>query len=669
MAKIVTGCKHCGHLFKIEEIFEGIDVECPKCGEKVIVSKVAERDEKGLLTFSEEMDPILKQLYEKAAEIEAAQAATAEEAGEGETEEGWESIAVAEEPGKPPSKRLKPPTKKKVPYKRKAPPPRTNLKKIVAAVVVLALVIAGIAYAYMKFRGDVVRKEKAKKLYLQAKDEYDEGRFEEAKVDFEELLEKYSDILETDKAKEAKNKVKWSADEIEVTKLMQKAEQLWESLKFNEAIAMYKKILEDYLDTRRKTEIEDRIKVLTAELEEKEAERDYKLAQGHKGKGEWEKAREILGHIAKGNSSFAMAAKLEVAKIDDYFRKAAKLYENGQEARANGKFGDAIDKFQEVIHKYPKSPSRHLAEKAIAETEEARRRGKEENYEQCMAQARGFESQRLYKEAAKNFEEALEYNRADPQATAGLARVKRLARLFENMIEIPAGKFTMGSDASDPDERPAHTVELDTFWISECPVTNEEYKEFVNKTGHPVPYVDAKWAKPYNWDKRTRQYPKGKGKHPVVLVSYDDAKTYCDWLGRRLPTEAEWERAARGLKRNLYPWGDNWPRQPRCNYGNINGGTTSVGTFPGGASDDGIMDMAGNVWEWCTDSYREDFYKSPEHKKKNPECTRNTRLEKVIRGGSWINSSDILRCSNRYYSTPDKRTIVIGFRTALTATE
>jgi serine/threonine-protein kinase len=150
----------------------------------------------------------------------------------------------------------------------------------------------------------------------------------------------------------------------------------------------------------------------------------------------------------------------------------------------------------------------------------------------------------------------------------------------------------------------------------------------------------------------------------VVLVSYDDAKAYCEWIGKRLPTEAEWEKAARGQNGNLYPWGAAQPNRQLCNYANRKGGTTEVEAYSTGMSPYELLDMAGNVWEWCEDSYNKDFYRDPNHGN-NPVCSAKFGL-KVIRGGCWVSQSDILRSSNRHSRKPDTRLSTIGFRTALT---
>ena len=271
---------------------------------------------------------------------------------------------------------------------------------------------------------------------------------------------------------------------------------------------------------------------------------------------------------------------------------------------------------------------------------------------------------------------------------------------------VPAGEFLMGtSDAQiesllreNPDwelewfddEKPQHRVYLDTYYIGRYPVTQAQYTRFVKATGHSVPYLDPKKyasAKPYSWNKRRKTPPKGKEDHPVVVASWNDAVTYCEWAGLRLPAEAEWEKAAswdppasppmgepalslskgiEGGQKRVYPWGDEWDAE-RCNTTEGNkGGTTPVGAYsPCGDSPCGCADMAGNVLEWCADWYDGDYYQSsPSRDPTGPD----SGLSRVLRGGSWYSLRLRARSACRDGDNPDIRLIVGGFRCCVSPT-
>jgi formylglycine-generating enzyme required for sulfatase activity len=222
------------------------------------------------------------------------------------------------------------------------------------------------------------------------------------------------------------------------------------------------------------------------------------------------------------------------------------------------------------------------------------------------------------------------------------------------MVYVPAGSFMMGSDpAADPDafsnEQPQHEVELDGFWIDQTEVTNEQYNRCVAEGDCDRSEFEDNAE--FNSDDQ-----------PVVGVSWFDAESYCEWAGGQLPTEAQWEYAARGEEGHLYPWGDEFD----CSIVNIRSCgdfrfTSPVGTYPDGASWVKAFDLAGNVWEWTADWYDEDYYgDSPSS---NPDGLPSGNL-KVLRGGSWfINAADA-RSANRNADFPDVRSLSKGFRCA-----
>lgn len=210
-------------------------------------------------------------------------------------------------------------------------------------------------------------------------------------------------------------------------------------------------------------------------------------------------------------------------------------------------------------------------------------------------------------------------------------------------VHIPAGVLRMGGldiYADRGDEFPAHTVSFDTFWIDKLEVTNAMYMLCV-QAGACVP--------PHDWtsDKRASYFNNEEFKdYPVVNVTWEQAEIYCTWANRRLPTEAEWERAARGDDFRNYPWGDEPPSELYANYNHIINDTTRVGSYAIGASPFGALDMAGNVWEWVADLYGTEYYKiSPDHNPTGPEVS-NTYL-RVIRGGSFQDEWSSLRVSKR----------------------
>lgn len=225
----------------------------------------------------------------------------------------------------------------------------------------------------------------------------------------------------------------------------------------------------------------------------------------------------------------------------------------------------------------------------------------------------------------------------------------------QKMNYIPAGSFPMGSrdEAGPSNERPWHPVHLAAFFIDPFPVTNLHYLEFVRQSAH---------GPPPHWSGDT--FPTGLDNHPVTNVSWQDAQVYASWSGARLPTEAEWEKAARGTDALTYPWGDRFVEGEQCNSGNMVGTTTPVDEFPAGRSPYGVWDMAGNVYEWCSDYYDEAYYQnSPATNPQGPEDGR----ERVLRGGSFQQTRAALHCSHRSGTVETCGREDIGFRCVMDA--
>jgi formylglycine-generating enzyme required for sulfatase activity len=215
----------------------------------------------------------------------------------------------------------------------------------------------------------------------------------------------------------------------------------------------------------------------------------------------------------------------------------------------------------------------------------------------------------------------------------------------KEMIRIPSGLFVMGCDEGHAKHRPQHTVHVEPFHIDRYPVTNQEYKQFVDEVAYPVPHYEVSWCDThgYNWDPETRAFPEGKANHPVVLVTWEDALAYARWAGKRLPTEAEWERAARGTAGGTWPWGNNAvPGLSNSSKAGA-GGTTPVDKHsPGGDSPDGVADLVGNVWEWTSSLFKPYPY-DPSDGRENLAASG----WRVLRGGSWLNDLYTARCYTR----------------------
>jgi len=247
----------------------------------------------------------------------------------------------------------------------------------------------------------------------------------------------------------------------------------------------------------------------------------------------------------------------------------------------------------------------------------------------------------------------------------------------QGMVLVPAGEFIMGMSADDAFkecqkyigdkcqrewytcEEPVHKVYLDAYYIDKYEVTQAEYGQCVAAGECPANEKQEGFT-------GTRQ--------PVVGVTWDDARSYCSWVGKRLPTEAEWEKAARGPDGRMYPWGNEFDGKranfcdKNCTYNwalkDLDDGfakTAPVGSYPRGASPYGALDMAGNANEWVADWYQENYYRqTPDRNPRGPD----TGTSRVFRGGGWLNSPSLLHLADRDNTNPSKRAMNIGFRCA-----
>jgi eukaryotic-like serine/threonine-protein kinase len=246
------------------------------------------------------------------------------------------------------------------------------------------------------------------------------------------------------------------------------------------------------------------------------------------------------------------------------------------------------------------------------------------------------------------------------------------------MMFIPAGEFKMGSRSNDPDafahEKPQHDVYLDAYWMDAYEISNGMFAQFVNETGHVTLAEKQGYSYGYDdnlkWEQNrgfTWRHPGGPSTRaeedlPVVHVAFDDAEAYCRWAGGRLPTEAEWEKAARGEDERRYPWGNDF--NPDYLRFKSSTGPVSVYAYPEGKSPYGIFNLAGNAFEWTQDWYQHDYYsQSP---RDNPRGAPSGDL-KVYRGGSWHSSQHRMRVTHRDVSKPDYMNHLLGFRCVMDA--
>jgi iron(II)-dependent oxidoreductase len=245
-------------------------------------------------------------------------------------------------------------------------------------------------------------------------------------------------------------------------------------------------------------------------------------------------------------------------------------------------------------------------------------------------------------------------------APLALLLVSALHAAEPGMVFIPGGDYLRGRSHTLPDDhlkwfpallqddRPVRRIHVDPFYLDTHEVSNEQYAAFLKATRRrPPPH----WVR--------GEMPAGKERHPVANVSWEDASEYARWMGKRLPTEAEWERACRGLAEgSKYFWGERPPGKEDARYGAVDGPVATGQCRPNYF---GLYDIAGNVWEWCADWYELGYYqKAPERNPRGPA----TGMYRVLRGGSWLDEPKFLTCAYRSWARPAEKSPNIGFRCA-----
>jgi len=343
--------------------------------------------------------------------------------------------------------------------------------------------------------------------------------------------------------------------------------------------------------------------------------------------------------------------------------KASEHFENGNKFSDSEEYDKALKEYKKAVDLYPESPKLQynigwlygkigMHKEAIEHLR---------NYCNLAPEAEDVDKAItmitvLQRNLDKRNKLIDKYENRNNIMTAALPHIKEKC----DMILIPAGSFIMGIDGIKEEQRPSHKVYVDTFYIDRYEVTNAQYYEFLNyikKTNDHSKCRDDeppnKDHTPFNWEEDYYNHPE----YPVVRVDWFDACAYAAWADKRLPTEAEWEKAARGTDERKWPWGNEWDPE-KCNTGD----PKPIGSYEEGKSPYGCYDMAGSVAEWCADWGDTSYYnKSPMKNPKGPEKGN----KKIIRGGSrFANVGVLLRCTGRKTMEPILGNMGVGFRCA-----
>jgi len=436
-----------------------------------------------------------------------------------------------------------------------------------------------------------------------------------------------------------------------------------------------------------------------------------KLAEGRRAynQGDYQTAVDALDAVLQLVPQHSEAKRLKeeaqpaIAEADKAERIRT-LLARGNRYLRDEEYDRAITAFDDVL---ALDSTNTDARQGKRDAQRAQARAKEEQRKQqgvagAIRSGKNYQRQKEYQKAIDEFDKALALDRSNSEARRLKSKAEEALEAAKappktitgkdgaEMMLIPAGEFQMGSNDGNSNEKPVHTVHLDAFYMDKYEVTNEKYARFLNDYGKNA---DAAGHELIDLDDEDCLIEKSGGvyrpksgyaNHPVIEVTWYGAAAYAQYYGERMPTEAEWEKAARGgLVGKKYPWGDNID-STKANYDSDRSrrGTTehmlkylkAVGSFP--ANGYGLYDMAGNVWEWCADGWDENYYsKSSKNNPKGPGTPvlfvnnyfTNVKNTRVCRGGSWYFDPIYVRCAFRVWGDPSFCFFLVGFRLVLSS--